>query len=169
MVSDQSPFRCAPSCLTQDGRVRLGADEARTRFATARVARLATVTPDGRPHVVPIVFALADDVLYSAVDAKPKRTTALQRLANIVANPRVAVLADHYADEWTKLWWVRADGTGRIATGDEAATALDLLAARYPQYADHPPPGPVLAIDVERWTGWAAAAAGDQDAGVTSS
>jgi PPOX class probable F420-dependent enzyme, Rv0121 family len=133
------------------------------------VARLATITPAGRPHVVPIVFALASDVLYSAVDAKPKRTTALQRLANIAANPRVAVLADHYADDWTQLWWVRADGIGRIATGDEVVTALDLLASRYAQYTDDPPPGPVLAIDVGRWTGWAAAASEAQDAGATSS
>ena len=133
--------------------VRLGADEARARFATARVARLATITPEGRPHVVPIVFALAGDVLYSAVDAKPKRTTALQRLANIAADPRAAVLADHYADDWTRLWWVRADGSARVT--EAGSEVLDRLAEKYPQYRTAPPPGPALEITVQRWSGWA--------------
>jgi len=118
------------------------------------VARLATVRPDGRPHLVPIVFAMDGDVLYTAVDAKPKRTTDLQRLANIAAHPDVAVLADHYADDWTHLWWVRADGRARIVADHDEAIAL--LAAKYRQYAAEPPPGPVLAIDVARWSGWAA-------------
>ena len=132
--------------------------EARRRFATAEVARLATVGPDGRPHVVPIVFAVAGDTIYSAVDHKPKRTTALKRLANVVENPSVAVLADHYERDWRRLWWVRADGTGRVLEpGDEEArSAVALLADRYPQYRERPPAGPVLAVDVKRWTGWSA-------------
>lgn len=146
------------------------AAQARERFAAARVARLATAGADGRPHVVPIVFAVAGDVIYSAVDAKPKRTTALRRLANVAANPAVAVLVDHYSDDWDELWWVRADGRGRVlgpgapgspdapgslgASGSlEAAEALALLADRYPQQR---PTGAVLAIDVERWSGWSA-------------
>ena len=135
-------------------------EEARGRFAQARVARLATAGTDGRPHVVPIVFAVtergADDVIYSVVDAKPKRTTALRRLANIAENPRVSVLADHYEEDWDRLWWVRADGSGRLLTdlGDsEAAAAVALLHARYPQQRAL---GTVLAVDVERWSGWAA-------------
>ncbi len=138
------------------------AQEARRRLAGARVARLATAGPDGRPHLVPMVFALAGDVLYSAVDAKPKRTRALRRLANVAANPRVAVLADHYEEDWSELWWVRADGTGRIldAREPEARDALGLLAGRYPQYRETPPAGPVLAVDVERWTGWAGSPGG---------
>jgi PPOX class probable F420-dependent enzyme len=140
--------------------VRLSGDAARERFAVARVARLASVSSDGRPHAVPIVFAVAGDTLYFAVDAKAKRTTALRRLANIAADPRVAVLADHYADDWAELWWVRADGSARVVEGQEAAIALRLLADRYPQYVAQPPPGPVVAIDVERWSGWAATAAG---------
>jgi PPOX class probable F420-dependent enzyme len=136
--------------------VRLPGDQARERFASARVARLASVSADGNPHAVPIVFAVAGDVLYTAVDAKPKTTAALRRLANIAANPRVSVLADHYADDWTQLWWVRVDGAARIAEGDEAQVAIRLLRERYPQYVEQPPPGPVLAIDVERWSGWAA-------------
>jgi PPOX class probable F420-dependent enzyme len=139
--------------------MRLDADEARRRFGAARVARLATADADGAPHLVPIVFALVSamggDVVYSAVDAKPKRSTALRRLANVAVNPRVAVLADHYDEDWTALWWVRADGRARILEPGHT-TALTALAARYPQYRDDPPPGPVLAIDVGTWTGWAA-------------
>lgn len=136
----------------------MSADEARRRFAAARVARLATITPDGRPHLVPIVFALAGDVLYSAVDGKPKSTTALQRLANLAAHPAAAVLADAYAEDWSQLWWVRGDGTGRLVSGAEAEDALTRLAARYPDYVAAPPPGPVLAVDIARWSGWSARA-----------
>ena len=133
------------------------ADEARRLFAAVRVARLATVGADLRPHLVPIVFALAGDVVYSAVDAKPKRTTALKRLANIAGNPRVALLADHYDDaDWDALWWVRADGLARVVEGADAERGIALLAGRYPQYRAAPPPGPVLAIAVERWSGWRA-------------
>jgi PPOX class probable F420-dependent enzyme len=133
---------------------------ARRRFAAARVAHLATADRDARPHLVPVVFAVAGDTVYSAVDAKPKRTTRLRRLANAQANPRVALLADHYDDaDWTALWWVRADGAARVLAPeeDEAARAAALLAERYAQYREAPPRGPVLAVDVERWTGWSAA------------
>jgi PPOX class probable F420-dependent enzyme len=139
----------------------MDATEARTRFAGARVARLATAGADGRPHLVPVVFALDGDTLYTAVDdVKPKATTRLKRLANIAANPGVALLADHYEDDWTALWWVRADGAARLLDpgDDEAARARTLLAERYPPYADAPPPGVVIAVDVTRWSGWAAAA-----------
>jgi PPOX class probable F420-dependent enzyme len=138
----------------------MDATEARTRFAAARVARLATVGAGDRPHLVPVAFALDGDTLYTAVDdVKPKATTRLKRLANIAANPAVALLADHYEDDWTALWWVRADGTARLLDpgDDEVARARALLAERYPQYADAPPPGVVIAVDVTRWLGWAAA------------
>jgi PPOX class probable F420-dependent enzyme len=131
-------------------------EEARRRFGAARVARLATADAAGRPHLVPIVFALEGDRVYSAVDAKPKRTTALRRLANVRENPAAAVLVDHYDDDWSALWWVRADGRGRVLDGaaEEAEQAVALLAERYPQQRAV---GAVLAIDVERWTGWSAA------------
>jgi PPOX class probable F420-dependent enzyme len=133
------------------------ADEARRLFGEARVARLATVGADARPHLVPIVFAVAGDVVYSAVDAKPKRTTALRRLENVAQNPRVALLADHYDDsDWGALWWVRADGVARVAGDPEARRGIALLTERYEQYRDAPPGGPVLAIAVERWSGWRA-------------
>jgi PPOX class probable F420-dependent enzyme len=133
-------------------------EEARRRFAAARVARLATADAGGRPHLVPLVFVLAGETIYSAVDAKPKRTTALRRLANVTANPQVAVLVDHYEDDWDALWWVRADGTGRVLDprDAEARAAVDRLTGRYDQYRTQPPTGPVLAIDVEHWSAWSA-------------
>ncbi len=134
-------------------------EQTRQRFADARVARLATADADGRPHLVPMVFALAGDTIYSAVDAKPKRSTSLRRLANIAANPRVAVLVDHYDDDWEALWWVRADGSGRILDADEpeSGDAIARLVARYSPYRARPPQGPVVAIDVARWSSWSAA------------
>lgn len=127
----------------------------RERVATARVARLATTTGDHRPHVVPCCFVLAGDVVYSAVDAKPKRTLALRRLANIAADPAVALLVDHYEDDWSALWWVRLDGVARVvAERDERAEAIRLLAAKYPQYARTRPPGDVIAIEVTGWRAW---------------
>jgi PPOX class probable F420-dependent enzyme len=129
-------------------------EEARAAFAAARVARLATAGADGRPHLVPIVFALAGDEIVSAVDAKPKRTTSLRRLANVRENPRVALLADRYDDDWSTLWWARADGTARVVERDDHA--VELLAARYEQYRAEPPAGPVLVVAVDRWSGWRA-------------
>jgi PPOX class probable F420-dependent enzyme len=120
----------------------------RERFASARVARLATAGP----HVVPICFALDGDVIWSAVDAKPKRTRALRRLENIARDSRVSVLVDHYEEDWSQLWWARADGTATVH--DDGPVAL--LAARYAQYADAPPVGPFVRIAVRRWSGWAA-------------
>ncbi|WP_455566509.1 TIGR03668 family PPOX class F420-dependent oxidoreductase [Nocardia gamkensis] len=136
--------------------VRLSSEEARKRFATSPVARLATISARARPHLVPIVFVVAGEVVYTSVDAKPKTTTALRRLANIAANPAVTVLVDRYGDDWTQLWWARADGDARIAEGAEAEAAIRRLTARYPQYERQPPPGPVIAIDVARWSGWSA-------------
>jgi PPOX class probable F420-dependent enzyme len=132
------------------------AAEARRSFAAARVARLATVDARGHPHLVPIVFALARETIYSVVDAKPKRTTNLRRLQNVRSNPWVSVLVDHYDDaDWSALWWVRADGAARVLdpAEPEARGAAQLLADRYPQQR---PVGPVLAIDVEHWSAWSA-------------
>jgi PPOX class probable F420-dependent enzyme len=132
-------------------------EEMRERVSAARVGRLATVNASGAPHLVPFCFALDGDVVYSAVDAKPKRTQRLQRLQNAAREPRVSVLVDHYEDDWDRLWWVRLDGRAHeLPAGLEAERATDLLAAKYPQYRERPPPGPVLRIDVERWRGWRA-------------
>jgi PPOX class probable F420-dependent enzyme len=132
---------------------------ARARFSGGRVARLSTVRPDGGPHLVPICFALEGDTLYTAVDHKPKRSRELQRLANIDANPAVSLLVDHYAEDWSQLWWARADGVARIAAaGDPAhARAVELLCARYAQYRGAPALGAAIVIDVTRFTGWRAA------------
>ena len=130
----------------------LSSASARERFAGARVARLATVAPDGAPHLVPIVFALAGEVIHSAVDAKPKRHARLQRLANIEHEPRVSVLADHYDDDWSLLWWVRADGLATVEP--ESASGVAALRAKYPQYAETPPLGPFLRIEIRHWASW---------------
>ncbi len=130
--------------------------ELRRRFASSAVARLATVRPDGQPHVVPMVFALVDDTVYSAVDDKPKRSRDLRRLANVRADPRCAILVDHYEDDWRRVWWVRADGRGEVV--DEPSPAhrgIRALVERFPQYRDQPPAGPLLVVTVERWNGWA--------------
>jgi PPOX class probable F420-dependent enzyme len=132
--------------------------EARELLASARVARLATCDRGGAPHLVPITFAVEEDTILTAVDHKPKRTIHLRRLANIEANPRVAVLADRYEEDWSKLWWARADGLARILQpGAEGhANAVAQLAARYTQYAERRPEGPAIEISVSRWSGWRA-------------
>jgi PPOX class probable F420-dependent enzyme len=119
----------------------------------ARVARLATVDPTGRPHVVPICFAIEGDMLYSAVDEKPKRTRRLRRLTNIEANPAVEVLIDHYDEDWSRLRWARLRGTARIV---EDRHAVELLAAKYPQYREEPPAGPVIEVTIEKRSEWTA-------------
>ena len=133
------------------------AEQARELFASARVARLGTLGERGRPHLVPIVFALDGDRVYHAVDHKPKRTKALRRLENVATDPRVSLLADEYDDgDWSRLLWVRADGAARVLESGcaESTAAIALLRDRYAQYRETPPAGPVIAIDVERWTGW---------------
>jgi PPOX class probable F420-dependent enzyme len=125
------------------------------RFAQAPVARLATVTPEGIPHLVPVVFAVDQDRVYTAVDAKPKKTQRLRRLTNIEHNPNVSLLADHYTADWTRLWWVRADGVATIHADDEAMrTGYRLLRVKYQQYQSVPLTGPVVVVAVHRWAGW---------------
>jgi PPOX class probable F420-dependent enzyme len=130
----------------------------RDRAATGPVARIATVRADGRPRVVPCCFALAGDRLYWAVDHKPKTTHQLGRLDDIAAHPAVSLVVDHYADDWSELWWVRLDGEARVVDdAEEREGALDLLAAKYQQYREHRPSGAVVAVDITRWQTWAAA------------
>jgi PPOX class probable F420-dependent enzyme len=135
--------------------MRLDEKTCRERFATARVARLATAGEDRRPHLVPVTFALSADRIVTAIDQKPKSTTSLRRLRNIAENPRVSLLADHYAEDWTQLWWVRVDGTARIRSDDSGRhRALRRLAAKYPQYQGDPPRGPIIEIEITSWHGW---------------
>lgn len=119
-----------------------------------RVARLATVDPDGRPHVVPICFAIDGDTLYTAVDEKPKSTRRLRRLANIEANPQVEIVVDHWDENWSRLWWVRLAGRAKIVERHERA--LELLQAKYPQYRAHPPAGPFVVVAIESRHDWRA-------------
>lgn len=131
-----------------------------TRIRSARVGALATSDRDGVPHIVPIVYAMSGHrTLVTAVDAKPKTTHNLKRLRNIADRPRVSVLIDRYDDDdWTALWWIRIDGVARIVTEEAERTQhLAPLIAKYPQYADHPPQGPVVAIDIGSIHGWDAA------------
>lgn len=131
------------------------ADAMRERVRTARVARLATIDPDGRPHLVPIVFVLDGQSLYSAVDAKPKRSRKLRRVANARERSAVTVLVDHYEDDWGRLWWVSLRGRGRVLdAGVEAERALRLLADKYEQYRRERPGRPVLAVDILEWRSW---------------
>lgn len=138
--------------------MRLTEADARSRLASARVARLATAGRDGQPHVVPVTFALDGDLIYTAVDHKPKTTFNLRRLRNIAENPRVAILADHYSDDWDALWWVRVDGRASVLENNDAVQRqLEILAERYEQYRQTRPTGPVITIEAERWAGWAGA------------
>jgi PPOX class probable F420-dependent enzyme len=137
--------------------VRLDEATCRRLVSQARVARLATVAGDGTPHLVPIVFALMDDALVTAVDHKPKSTTRLRRIENLKHRPHASVLVDRYDDDWDALWWVRMDGAGEVhhdnATLETVRTAL---AERYADYRSLPPAGPAIVIRIERWSGWRA-------------
>lgn len=130
----------------------------RHRVAAAPVARLATLRRDGTPRLVPVTFALLDDLLCFAVDdVKPKRDLRPARLADIARDPRVAVLVDHYDADWSALWWVRVDGTAATyEAGPPYERALDALAAKYPPYRARRPVGPVVAITPLQWAGWSA-------------
>ena len=127
------------------------------RFGDARVARLATTRADGRPHIVPLCFALDGDTVVSVVDGKPKRSPDLLRLANVRAHDQVSLLVDHYDDDWTSLWWVRLDGVAEVVVGGTGhAAAIETLAAKYPQYQSTPPSGAVLRVTVTGLAHWEA-------------
>lgn len=131
--------------------------EARTRFAAARIAHLATVRPDGAPHVVPVIYALEGNTIWLVIDEKPKRHRRLQRLINIGEEPRVSLLVNSYEEDWNRLWWVRADGRARVVDQvPELERAVRLLLNRYPQEREHPPKGPALAVEIGRWRHWSA-------------
>ena len=137
-------------------------DEAIARIREARVGRLATERPDGSPHVVPFAFAIAQDgdelLAFWAVDDKPKKHLAIQRLDNIEANPSVEFVVDGYEEDWSELWWVRVSGRARVvSSSEERRRALVALIDKYSQYGASPPTGAVIAIEVDRVTGWSAA------------
>jgi PPOX class probable F420-dependent enzyme len=131
----------------------------RAKLETARVARLATVDAERRPHLVPICFACDKSVFYSAIDRKPKQVapSQLARLKNIQETPQVAFLVDHYDEDWTRLWYVLVRGEAElVSASEELKRAIALLRAKYPQYdadmlADD---APVLRITPVRITAW---------------
>lgn len=130
----------------------------RRRVASARVGELATITPDGRPHVVVVCFVLEPDRITTVVDQKPKTTTALRRLDNVRANPAVSLLVHHYEEDWSQLWWVRVDGEAEVVEAHDAvADLLPPLVEKYPQYRSRKPAGPAIVIRPARWVGWMAA------------
>ena len=132
-------------------------EELRRRAESAPVARLATVDGAGRPRVVPCCFAVDGDVVYTAVDHKPKRTSRLARLDDIRRSPAVGLVVDHYEDDWSALWWVRLDGSARVVEdGPDWERGIDLLVAKYHQYQERRPTGPVIVIAVERGRSWSA-------------
>jgi PPOX class probable F420-dependent enzyme len=119
------------------------------------VARLATADGEGVPHLVPVTFVVDQDMLYFVIDHKPKSTWNLRRLRNIRENDQVAVLVDHYGDDWSTLWWARADGQAHV--WEEPAQRdlpVELLQEKYHQYRRRAPEGPVVAVNVGRWSGW---------------
>lgn len=129
--------------------------EAIQALAAARSARLATTTPEGHPHIVPVTFAFVDDQIVSMVDHKPKTTRHLQRLANIEHDPRVSLLADHYSEDWDELWWVRIDGHAELHYENEPwAASRDALAQKYDQYRVRRPEGKAIVISIDRVTWW---------------
>jgi len=146
--------------------MRMTQQQARQRFDGARVASLASITETGEPHLVPVTFAVIDgrtggpptERIVFAVDHKPKSTTALRRLANIAAHPRVSFLVDEYDEDWDRLWWARADALAAVIGGVPRAAAVTALCAKYAQYERIPPSGVVVGAAIIRWSGWQATA-----------
>jgi PPOX class probable F420-dependent enzyme len=141
------------------GEVPVDRNRAWTLIEGARVATLGTVRRDGSPHLVPCVFALADPLVYVPVDAKPKRTRSLTRLANLERDPRAVLLVDGWDEDWSRLWWVRVDGRARVL---DRSVDMDeprrLLLARYPQYTTPEELHPIIELHVDSWAGWSALA-----------
>jgi PPOX class probable F420-dependent enzyme len=136
--------------------------EARRLLEEARVGRLATADANGRPHVVPVVFAWREDRIYLPVDHKTKRSAdpaALRRIRNLRENPRASLLVDHYEEDWRRLAWVRVDGRAELVEeGPLYRQAVEALTAKYPQYREHPladeGEGLVIVIRPEAFRAW---------------
>ncbi len=129
--------------------------EALDRLGRSPVGHLATITPDSKPHVVPVTFAVSENRVLTMVDHKPKTTHRLQRLTNIREHGTASLLADHYESEWSRLWWVRIDGAATVHdAGPIWQLARDALAAKYSQYGQRPPEGPAINLEIDRVTFW---------------
>lgn len=132
--------------------------EQAVRLHETRVGHLATADANGRPHVIPVCFDYDGRHIYSVLDAKPKRgsLTGLRRVRNILANPQVSLVIDHYDEDWTRLWYLLVHGRAAlIEDGPETPAAIARLREKYPQYRDMALDGnPVIRIVPERVTGW---------------
>jgi len=137
----------------------MDAADARRLVETARFAVLGTIQPDGSPHLVPCVFALRGSSIYTPIDSKAKRTRELQRLRNLDGDPLATLLIHVWAEDWTRLSWVRLDCRGRVVTAQtEKELARCLLLTRYKQYPADEQFGPVIVLEILRWSGWRAGA-----------
>ncbi len=140
----------------------MDAGEARSRLSDARSAVLATADEMGAPHLVPITFVLEGEIVYTAVDGKPKRPGKLRRHENIRAEPRVCLIAEHWDEDWSLLWWVRVDGLAQVIASNSAVQhVVELMRHKYDQYNTVPIGGPVIEIAVHTWRGWASGGGGD--------
>ena len=136
--------------------MRLAVEQCQSLAATARVGHLGTASAAGLPHIVPVTFVVAGQHVFVGIDEKPKSSTDLKRLRNLRENPRAALLWDRYNEDWSKLWWVRADGVAEVLEDGIAwADAWAALNDKYPQYSRRAHEGPVISVTVGRWTGWA--------------
>ena len=130
--------------------------EALRSLASARVAHLATATPQGDPHVVAVTFAMTGETVVTMIDHKPKKTSRLQRLVNLETHPKASLLVDHYVEDWSALWWVRIDGPVSLETeGANWEAGRTALADKYHQYRQRPPRGTAIMIAIDRVTWWA--------------
>lgn len=122
---------------------------------------LATVGLDTSPHLVPVCFTWAGDVIWTAVDGKPKTSGVLQRIKDVESNPTIAFAVDRWDEDWSRLAWLQARGRATVlAPGDDTDKAYAALRDKYPQYATTPLDGPVIRIDVDRWIGWSGGSGG---------
>jgi PPOX class probable F420-dependent enzyme len=133
----------------------------RTKLKEARVARLATLSAESRPHVVPVCFVYDGSVFYTAIDKKPKRLAPerLARVRHIRAMPRVALLIDEYCEEWTRLWYILVRGTAKLipkSASKERAKVIRQLRQKYPQYGEGilPDDAPIIRIIPEQIASW---------------
>lgn len=130
-------------------------DWARELLATERVARLGLLDEDDRPRVQPVTYAVAGDFVYTAIDDKPKRGEPA-RVRRLRRNPWAALTADRYSDNWSELAWVQVLGRVEVVPVEFDAFGFEALRAKYAQYAEHPPGGPLLRLVPERALSWRA-------------
>jgi PPOX class probable F420-dependent enzyme len=126
-------------------------------LTTARVARLGLLDDEGAPRVLPVTFAIVDGKIWSAIDQKPKRAEEPARLRFLRRDPRAALTVDRYSDDWDELAWVQVLGSVSILELSEGDAGFQALIAKYEQYREEAPPGPLLALQPERYLWWRAA------------